>query len=225
MTEEQAHAWLRSTFDVSRETWSRLEAYVEMLLAESAQQNLIAESTYGHVWARHIVDSAQLLKLAPPATNGVNRMWVDLGAGAGLPGIVAAILSDYQVLMIEMRRKRVEFLQSVIDRLGLGNARVFLGKVERAEIAHPAAVVSARAYAPMERLIPSAHHLTDFSTIWLLPKGQNHENELAIAQELWHCEASTEQSITAPDSAILKLTDVRRRHGAKKGIRKAGGKA
>ncbi len=221
MTEDEARAWLRATFDVPRETWDRLEAYVELLLAESVQQNLIAESTYAHVWARHIVDSAQLLMLAPPATSDANRLWVDLGSGAGLPGLVVAILSNYPVLMIEMRRKRVEFLQSVLDRLGLGNARVFLGKVERAEIAHPAAVISARAYAPMERLIPSAHHFTDFSTIWLLPKGQNHQNELAIARRLWHCEASTEQSITAPDSAILKLTNVRRRHG----IRKAGGKA
>ncbi len=224
MTEDEARSWLHATFDVSRETWDQLEAYVTMLLTESTQQNLIAESTYDHVWARHIVDSAQLLTLAPPAKNN-ESLWVDLGSGAGLPGVIVAILSGYSVLMIEMRRKRVEFLQSVIDRLALSNARVFLGKVERAEITHPAAVISARAYAPMERLIPSAHHLTDFSTIWLLPKGQNHQNELAIAQQLWHCDASTEQSITAPDSAILKLTDVRRRHDAKKGIRKAGGKA
>lgn len=224
MTEDEARIWLRSTFNVSRETWDRLEAYVEMLLAESMHQNLIAESTYDQVWARHIVDSAQLLTLAPASERGEGQ-WVDLGSGAGLPGVVVAILSGYSVLMIEMRRKRVEFLQSVIDRLGLGNARVFAGKVERAEIARLAAVISARAYAPMERLIPSAHHLTDFSTIWLLPKGQNHQNELAIAQRLWHCEASTEQSITAPDSAILKLGNVRRRHDAKKGIRKAGGKA
>jgi 16S rRNA (guanine527-N7)-methyltransferase len=224
--EDEARSWLHSTFDVSRETWDRLQAYVVMLLEESAQQNLIAESTYEHVWARHVVDSAQLLTLAPVVKAEEAASWVDLGSGAGLPGVVVAILSGYSVLMIEMRRKRVEFLQSVISRLGLTNARVFLGKVERAEITHPASIISARAYAPMERLIPSAHHLTDFSTIWLLPKGQNYQNELGIAQQLWHCEANVEQSITAPDSAILKLTGVcRRRTEKRRSVRKAGGKA
>lgn len=220
MTEEEARAWLRSTFDVSRETWERLEEYVALLLAESKAQNLIAQSTWEHVWSRHIVDSAQLLALAPPPDSDAD-LWVDLGSGAGLPGVVVAILSGYSVLMIEMRKKRVEFLESVIARLGLDNARVHLGKVERAEISAPARVISARAYAPMERLVASAHHLADFSTIWLLPKGQNHQNELAIAQRLWHCDASVEQSLTASDSAIVRLAAVRTR----KNGRKAGGKA
>lgn len=219
MTEDEARAWLEASFDVPRETWEQLEGYVALLLEESGQQNLIADSTRDQVWARHIVDSAQLLKLAPAESSG--GLWVDLGSGAGLPGVVVAILSGYAVLMIEMRKKRAEFLETVSARLGLAKARVFCGKVERAEISQPAAVISARAYAPMERLIPSAQHLTGFSTIWLLPKGQNYQNELAQAQSLWHCEASIEPSITAPDSAILRLSHVQRRHG----VRKAGGKA
>ncbi|MCH4150974.1 MAG: 16S rRNA (guanine(527)-N(7))-methyltransferase RsmG [Sphingobium sp.] len=226
MTEEEARAWLQSTFDVSRETWGRLERFVELLLAESRNQNLIAESTQSQVWARHIVDSAQLLPLAGRADGEGNGLWVDLGAGAGLPGIVVAILSERPLQMIEMRRKRVEFLEAVIAELGLGNAQVVCGKVERVANAAPAAIISARAYAPMERLLSSARHLADFSTIWLLPKGQNHQNELAIAQQLWHCEASIEPSITAPDSAILKLSHVRpRQAGHQRRSRKAGGKA
>ncbi len=222
MTEEEARVWLQNKFNVSRETMVRLESYVRLLLDEGERQNLIAESTREQVWARHIVDSAQLLLHAPQGQP--EAKWIDLGSGAGLPGVIIAILSDYQVIMIEMRRKRVEFLESVRDALGLANAAVFCGKAERAETPAPAKVISARAYAPMERLIPSALHLANFSTTWLLPKGQNHQNELAIVQRLWHCEASAEPSVTAPDSAILRLRHVQTlRRGAKTG--KAGGRA
>lgn len=216
MTEDEARDWLRAKFDVSRETWARLEDFVDLLREEMQRQNLISESTREHIWARHIVDSAQLITLAPPPPAGAHAHWVDLGSGAGLPGIIVAILSDYQVTMIEMRTKRIAFLNDAIDRLGLVNARVFGGKVERAALptgdrAHVASVISARAYAPMEKLIPSALHLADFSTIWLLPKGQNYKNELAIAETLWHSEVKVERSVTAPDSAILILRQVRGR--------------
>ena len=180
-----------------------------MLLEEMGHQNLIAESTRAHIWARHIVDSAQLLTLVPPAAPDAN--WVDLGSGAGLPGMVVALLSGYRVTMIEMRRKRCEFLSHVVDTLGLANASVFGRKVEQARLDGPAAVISARAYAPMEKLIASAAHLAEFSTVWVLPKGQNYKNELDIARSLWQSEARVERSLTAPDSAILVLTQVRRR--------------
>ena len=214
MTEEEARDWIKAHFDVSRETWGRLEAYVEILREEMGNQNLIAESTRDHIWARHIVDSAQLLLLVSPT--GGPAQWVDLGAGAGLPGIVIAVLSQYHVTMIEMRKMRIAFLEHVIETLGLTNATVIGSKVEKAQIgedksAAPASVISARAYAPMEKLIPSALHLADFSTIWLLPKGQNYKNELDIAQTLWHSDVQVEQSVTAPDSAILILKQVRGR--------------
>lgn len=222
MSEDEAKVWLQTQFNVSRETMARLEGYVTLLLDEGERQNLIADSTRKHVWARHIVDSAQLLLHAPPVH--ADAQWIDLGSGAGLPGMIIAILSGYQVTMVEMRRKRAEFLEAVIEALGLDNVRVFCGKTERAEASVPATVISARAYAPMERLIPSALHLANFSTTWLLPKGQNHQNELAIAKRLWHCEASAEPSVTAPDSAILRLRHVQmQRRGAKTG--KAGGSA
>jgi len=214
MTEDEARQWLEHSFPVSRETWDRLERYVTHLLAGMDEQNLIAESTRDHIWARHIVDSAQLIPLVPPPARE-GDLWVDLGAGAGLPGIVIAILSGYRVIMIEMRRKRVEFLERVIAGLRLGNASVFPGKVERAApaLAQPASVISARAYAPMERLIASALPLAGKNTLWVLPKGQNFQNELDIARSLWQSDARVEPSLTAPESAILVLQNVRKRGG------------
>lgn len=211
MTEEEARDWLERSFAFSRETWARLDRYIALLLAGMEEQNLIAESTRDHIWARHIVDSAQLIPLAP--TPGEGDHWVDLGAGAGLPGIIIAALTGYRVTMIEMRRKRVDFLNAVIEALGLHNASVFGGKVERAvsAIPTPATVISARAYAPMERLIASALPLAGKNSIWILPKGQNFQNELDIAQSLWQSDARIEPSLTAPESAILVLKNVRKK--------------
>ena len=199
MTEDDAKNWLKSNFDVPRETWQRLARYVDMLLSEMDHQNLIAESTRDHVWARHIVDSAQLLKLAEEPEDG---LWLDLGSGAGLPGIVVAILSDHQVVMMESRRKRINFLNHVIGELALSNAKVHGGRVETASPAK-AAMISARAYAPLDRLFSSALHLSTDKTTWLLPKGRNAQNELEAAQSAWQGVFHVERSITDPESAII----------------------
>jgi len=199
MTEEEAKAWLKSELHVSRETMALLDRYVALLLEEMAVQNLIAESTRDHVWARHIVDSAQLLPLANDAPDGT---WIDLGSGAGLPAIVVAALSPRPLLMIESRRKRIDFLARVVGELNLPHAEIFGGRVESAEVA-PAAVISARAYAPLTRLLSSAHHLSSDRTIWVLPKGRNAENELETARPTWQGVFHVERSVTDPDSAII----------------------
>ena len=205
MTEEEARGWLGDHFDVPRETWQRLEGFVALLLDAMTKQNLIAESTRDHVWARHIADSAQLLPLANEAGEGP---WLDLGSGAGLPAIVVAILSDRPVIMLESRRKRIDFLNGVIDRLALAHASVWGGRVEMAP-ATDAAVISARAYAPLPRLFDSALHLSTDRTIWVLPKGRNAQNELEAAQLAWQGAFHVERSVTDPDSAIIVARAVR----------------
>ena len=199
MTEDEAKTWLKANFDVPRETWARLDGYVQMLLAEMDQQNLIAESTREHVWSRHIVDSAQLIKLDGAATGG---LWIDLGSGAGLPAIVVAILSERPVLMIESRRKRIDFLNRLVGELSLNNADVYGGRVESAP-ATEAAVISARAYAPLDRLLSSALHLSTDKSLWILPKGRNAQIELEAARSSWQGVFHVERSITDPESAII----------------------
>lgn len=199
MTEDEARAWLMAQFDVPRETWDLLERYVAILLSAMDEQNLIAESTRPHIWARHIVDSAQLLLLVRDAGEGE---WVDLGSGAGLPGIVVACLSDRPVLMIETRRKRIDFLNNVIAQLGLRHARVFGGRVESAASMR-AAVISARAYAPLPKLFASAQHLSDKNSLWVLPKGRNAQNELEAARPAWQGMFHVEPSVTDAESTII----------------------
>jgi 16S rRNA (guanine527-N7)-methyltransferase len=210
VTEDEARAWIEAHFDVSRETWQALEIYIALLFDEMSRQNLIAESTRDHVWARHIVDSAQLLRHAPSGEGELPGDWIDLGSGAGLPGIVIAILSGWRVLMVESRRKRIDFLNQVIDRLDL-NARVFGGRVETVKDIAPAAVISARAFAPLPRLFTSSAHLSTGETLWLLPKGKNWQNELETAQQTWQGAFHVERSITDPESAIVVARSVKRK--------------
>lgn len=205
MTEEEARGWLSAHFDVSRETWARLEAYVAALLAGMEQQNLISESTRPHIWARHIVDSAQLMPLAATAEEG---WWIDLGSGAGLPGMIVAILSERPVLMIESRRKRIDFLAEVIDSLSLRNARIFGGRIETAP-AQQAGVISARAYAPLPKLFGSARHLAGENTLWVLPKGRNAQIELEAARASWQGVFHVERSVTDEESAIIVGRSIR----------------
>jgi 16S rRNA (guanine527-N7)-methyltransferase len=207
VTEQDARDWIGARFDVSRETWARLETYIELLVAGMAAQNLIAESTRPHIWARHIVDCAQLLPLAAEAGEG---QWIDLGAGAGLPGVIVAILSDRPVMLIESRRKRIDFLQSVISTLGLANCQLFGGRTEAAPPGQ-AAVISARAYAPLTRLLPSAAHLADEKTLWLLPKGRSAEIELETIRPTWQGVFHVERSVTDADSAIVIAHSVRKK--------------
>ena len=191
--------------DVSRETLSRLAAYVELLKDAAAQQNLISPSTLETVWERHILDSAQLLRLA-----AADRTWADIGSGAGLPGMVLAILSSTPITLIEPRRLRADFLVQTAETLGLANVSVACAKVQRVQGQFD--VITARAVAPLDRLLPMANHLAKSSTLWVLPKGRSAQSELAQAQLNWHCNASVEKSCTDPESQILVLTKV----GAKK---------
>jgi 16S rRNA (guanine527-N7)-methyltransferase len=191
--------------DVSRETVARLTTYVGLLRDAAAQQNLVAPSTIETVWDRHILDSAQLLRFA--ATNGA---WADIGSGAGLPGIVLAILSNDPITLIEPRRLRADFLAQTAETLGLSNVSVECAKVERVQGQFD--LITARAVAQLDRLLAMAQHLAKGSTLWVLPKGRSAQSELAQAQLNWHCDALVEQSCTDPESQILVLARV----GAKK---------
>jgi 16S rRNA (guanine527-N7)-methyltransferase len=109
--------------------------------------------------------------------------------------------------MIESRRKRIDFLARIVGELNLPHAQIFGGRVESANVP-PAAVISARAYAPLPRLLSSAHHLSSDRTIWVLPKGRNAENELETARPTWQGVFHVERSVTDPDSAIIVARSV-----------------
>ncbi len=193
--------------NVSRETCERIATYVDLLKAGAERQNLIAPSTIETVWERHILDSAQLARFEPFA----GAHWADIGSGAGLPGLVVALLTEGPITLIEPRRLRAEFLREAAIALGLSDrVRIDCAKVER--VGGPFDVITARAVAALDRFLAIAWHLSGSETVWVLPKGKNAQSELAQARRNWQCDALVEQSRTDPDSQILVLTRV----GAKK---------
>jgi 16S rRNA (guanine527-N7)-methyltransferase len=194
--------------DVPRGTTDLLGHYMALLRDETGKQNLISSSTLDSLWERHILDGAQLVKFAPAA----NSSWVDIGSGAGLPGIVIAILVGGPVTLIEPRRLRAAFLTTTVAELGLDSrVTVAAKKVER--VAGAFDVITARAVAELDKLLRISTHLSTRKSLWVLPKGRSAESELAAARRNWHCDAEIVLSRTDPDSRILLLRNVKARGG------------
>ena len=192
--------------DVSRETWEILEAYADRLRTTASEQNLVAASTLDSVWERHILDSAQLVRFEPRP----GASWVDVGSGAGLPGIVVAALVEGPVTLVEPRRLRAEFLGETVDGPAFANrVTVIQSKIEKVEGSFD--VIAGRAVAPLDRFLDLSHHLSTKNSVWVLPKGRSAQSELAEAQRSWHCVARVEPSCTDPESQILVLTGVGKR--------------
>jgi 16S rRNA (guanine527-N7)-methyltransferase len=187
---------------VSRETFEKLEIYAALLREESHRQNLVSASTLDQLWERHILDSAQLVRFEPHA----GASWVDIGSGAGLPGIVIACLVQGPVSLVEPRRLRVEFLHNVCESLRL-NVRLIASKVERAQGKYE--VITARAVANLAQLLKISAHLSTRKTVWALPKGRGAPAELAEAQRTWQGAFHVEPSVTDAESFIVVATGVR----------------
>jgi 16S rRNA (guanine527-N7)-methyltransferase len=188
---------------VSRETKTRLEKFVDLLLLWQSKFNLVASSTLPILWTRHVADSLQLLPLAPDA-----KVWVDFGSGAGFPGIpITCALADRpgtQVHLVESVGKKANFLREVLRELGLP-AKVHQERAEKfgESCAEAVDVVTARAVAPLKLLCDQAFPLIAKGAVGLFPKGQDVAAELTEAAKYWRLQASTVPSVTSPDGAIV----------------------
>ena len=187
---------------VPRETFEKLRVYVELLKEESRRQNLISASSLETVWERHILDSAQLVRFEPNA----GASWCDIGSGAGLPGIVIACLVGGPVTLVEPRRLRAEFLHSVVESLRLAAA---VEPTKAQAVTGSFEVITARAVAPLPRLLEISLHLSTRKTVWALPRGRSAQAELAAVRQTWQGVFHVERSVSDPDSYILVGTGVR----------------
>jgi 16S rRNA (guanine527-N7)-methyltransferase len=188
---------------VSRETSARLDRFVALLLAWQEHTNLIARSTMPVVWTRHIADSLQLLDLAPQA-----KVWADLGSGAGFPGIViASALADTEsaeVHLVESIGKKATFLREAVQVTG-APAVVHAMRIEDFVDKAPESidVVTARAVAPLPRLLALAHPLLKKGALGLFPKGQDVASELTEAAKYWKIQSDLAGSRTDERAQIL----------------------
>lgn len=178
----------------------RLDALAAFVAEEARHQNLVSAATLASMWQRHIADSAQLFRFAAPQPD---EHWVDLGSGAGFPGLVIALLAPCRVTLIESRGLRIAYLDKAIDRFGLGGRAEVAGSALDKVESFAADYISARAFAPLPRLLEGAGRFSTEKTRWLLPKGRNARAELESIAAAWQKLFHVEQSLTDADAAIL----------------------
>lgn len=178
---------------------ARLDRLAEALREENERQNLVSRATLEALWQRHLADSAQLLEFVPRETG----IWLDLGSGAGLPGLViAAMRPAWRVVLVESRRKRVAWLEGIRAELELARCRIEGRRLELVE-GFAAGVISARAFAPLPRLLDLSRRFSTKHTLWLLPKGRSAEQELAGLPQEWQRMFHVERSRTDAEARIL----------------------
>ena len=198
-SEETARAWLATLPEWTESAAAQIDALIPLLVAEGARQNLVSAASLDQVWQRHIADSAQLLAHVPRETTG---SWLDLGTGAGFPGLViAALRPELSVVMVESRARRAEWLAQACAALNLPNAQVLGSRLELVET-QEFGLISARAFAPLPRLLDLSARFSTPQTIWLLPKGQSARQELAELTG-WNHLFHVEQSLTSPDAGVV----------------------
>ena len=197
--EDEAKAWLRTLPECDDDALERLRRLADLLRVENERQNLVSAASLDHVWLRHIADSAQLLTHVPRETVSP---WLDLGTGAGFPGLViAALRPDARVVMAESRPRRAEWLERVCAELAFDSAEVFCGRIELLPSA-PFRVISARAFAPLPRLLDLSARFSTSETMWLLPKGRSAAQEL-LALEGWQHMFHVEQSLSDAEAGVI----------------------
>lgn len=192
--------------DVSRETLARLKAYIGLLAEWNARHNLVSKNSLEHVWERHVWDSAQLLRFVPESADSL----VDLGSGAGFPGLVLAVMlrarPGFKTVLYESIAKKCRFLEAAAARMQIAvevrNARMEEARPE------PFDLVTARACAPLTRLLGYARPFQGLRTTNLFLKGQNVEAELTEARTSWKLNAVRHESLTDPSGAILEIRDI-----------------
>jgi 16S rRNA (guanine527-N7)-methyltransferase len=191
---------------VSRETLARLQLYVELLVAWNRRINLVGPRTLGDVWRRHILDSAQLRPLIPPSA----RILVDLGSGAGLPGLILAILGVPEVHLVEADQRKCAFIREAARVTGTP-VTLHAQRLEKITGIH-ADVVTARAFAPLPNLLDQAENLVDTHSILLFLKGKTVGEELTEAAKGWKMRATLHPSVSDPSGTVLRLEQVIRAH-------------
>jgi 16S rRNA (guanine527-N7)-methyltransferase len=187
---------------VSRETLARLQSYVDLLVAWNRRINLVGPRTIGDVWRRHILDSAQLRPFITPKS----RVLIDLGSGAGLPGLILAILGIPEVHLVEADQRKCVFLREAARVTGTP-VKLHAQRLENITGIR-ADVVTARAFAPLPNLLDQAESLIDTHSILLFLKGKTVGGELTEAAKRWKMRPTLHPSVSDPSGTVLRLEQV-----------------
>ncbi len=194
--------------DVSRETLDRLALFVALLQKWQPAINLVSRKTLSDVWRRHILDSAQLYALVPDSVRSGRGTCVDLGSGGGFPGLVLSIMGLRNVHLVESDSRKCQFLREA-NRICGAEATVINARIE-AVTPFPADVITARALAPLDRLLDMADQFVTQDTVLLFLKGQDVDSELTKARKIWTMDVEHIASKSDPDGTILRIRHLHR---------------
>ena len=196
--EDQARDFILGISD--SDTMRKLEKLASELRAENERQNLVSKGSLDDIWVRHFADSAQLVPHVPRGTRGA---WFDLGSGAGFPGLVLALLRpDEPTVLVESRKRRIEWLQAMVQKLELKNCEIEGKRLELVE-SRKAAVISARAFAPLPKLLDLSARFSTARTYWVLPKGRSAAQEVQELPRKMRTMFHVEHSITDGEAGIV----------------------
>ncbi|MEE8370964.1 MAG: 16S rRNA (guanine(527)-N(7))-methyltransferase RsmG [Sphingomonadales bacterium] len=200
--------------NVSRETLGRLKTYLALLTKWQKSRNLVGKATLSDPWRRHFLDSAQLLLRVREVHRGqggsvkADCVWMDLGSGAGFPGLVLAIMGAGEVHLVESNGKKAAFLRQVIRATG-ARARVHPCRIEDLE-AFPVDYILARALAPIERILELGERFHEKGAEYWLLKGKSADEELTRAGKYWTVKSGFFPSLTDKSGAVLRLWECER---------------
>lgn len=210
MTVAKRESLERAAGPVSRETFERLLAFESLFIKWAARINLTAPSTLASLWSRHILDSAQLARIAPEALD-----WADLGSGGGFPGAVMAILlaerPGARMRLVESNNKKCAFLRAALADLGV-TAEVYPLRIEQvvANGSRPE-VVTARALASLPQLLALVEPWLAAGARALFHKGEEYREEVKLAHDSWNLDLLEHPSVVDPRGVILEIVGIRRR--------------
>ncbi|MGD1953649.1 MAG: 16S rRNA (guanine(527)-N(7))-methyltransferase RsmG [Sphingomonadales bacterium] len=196
---------LTRRFALTPEQASALEAYVALLAKWSPKINLVGASTLDDPWRRHIWDAAQVADLLPDTADTL----IDMGSGAGLPGLILAVLCNVAVHSIESDGRKTAFQRQAVQQMGLREKVVLHNNRVEACSGLSADIITARAFAPLQKLLQMGYGFSHSQTLWVLPKGQNLDAELKEATKCWTFHSDTVHSETDVDARILCLREVK----------------
>ena len=198
---------LEKNYNVDKEKKRLLEKYVFLIKKNQENVSLIGKSTISDIWLRHIIDSLQIIKYLPKEEK--NKFLIDVGTGAGLPGVVLAIMGRSDVLLCEKSPKKTKFLKVVLEECSL-NAKIYNCRIEDI-IMNNIAIIVSRAYASIKKLILTNIHLISKETILVIHKGKKHMKEIAEAKKEFAFNFKKFDSITSKEGVILKIENIIRK--------------
>ena len=193
--------------DISKNQKQLLQKYVFFIKKYQENMNLVGRSTVKNIWVRHIIDSMQVFEYLPKENK--EKLLLDVGTGAGLPGVVLAIMGRKDVLLCEKSSKKSFFLQEVIKECSL-DIKIYNCRIEEM-LKNNISIIVSRAYASIKKLIFSIYHLISKETILVIHKGKKHMYEISEAKKDFIFTYSKFKSITNPEGVILKIENIKKK--------------